>query len=409
MNMKSKITVLLMMLFGSSLVSAQEIEFSTGTWQEIKEKALKEKKPIFIDAYTVWCGPCKKMAAEVFTDPAVGTYFNDTFINYKMDMEKGEGIEFAKTYDVTAFPTFLYFNEKGELVNKSIGYKESDAFIKSSKEALDPASQPSVFKEIFDKSDKSLTAVIDYTAQLSKHGHSKLAQEIALEYIAKASPNEKNSKEAFSLMKKYLYDYTHPLFKEFVINKDKYFGVIQADEANRYIDHVISNPSFLRDDKVDAKIALAHYADVLRSFEPSVGSDYYIARIHYFMYLRANDDNTFLYAKNFLDKEYEVTVKDPKKFYYLVYMANKYVNEEGEKLKAANRWVRKSIELKDDQYTSKFVLAQLLFKEGKYKEALPLAEEAMAIEKTVVEAGLMKDLFKAQTIPDFITKVKASM
>ena len=44
------------------------INFFKGTFKEAKALAAKEHKIIFMDAYTSWCGPCKRMAKNVFTD-----------------------------------------------------------------------------------------------------------------------------------------------------------------------------------------------------------------------------------------------------------------------------------------------------------------------------------------------------
>jgi uncharacterized protein YyaL (SSP411 family) len=59
-------------------------------------KAKKENKLIFVDAYASWCGPCKLMVKNIFPLKTVGDYYNSHFINAKIDMEKGEGIELAK-------------------------------------------------------------------------------------------------------------------------------------------------------------------------------------------------------------------------------------------------------------------------------------------------------------------------
>lgn len=64
------------------------ISFEHSSWEDILKKAKEENKLIFIDAYTTWCGPCKMMARNVFTDAEVGTFFNQNFINVKLDMEK---------------------------------------------------------------------------------------------------------------------------------------------------------------------------------------------------------------------------------------------------------------------------------------------------------------------------------
>ena len=59
-------------------------------------KAKKENKLVFIDVYTTWCGPCKWLSKNVFTDDAVGTYYNEHFVCIKVDAEKGQGPELAR-------------------------------------------------------------------------------------------------------------------------------------------------------------------------------------------------------------------------------------------------------------------------------------------------------------------------
>ena len=53
---------------------AQEIKFQEKGWEKALKKASKQDKLIFVDAYTTWCGPCKWMSANVFTDDAVADF-----------------------------------------------------------------------------------------------------------------------------------------------------------------------------------------------------------------------------------------------------------------------------------------------------------------------------------------------
>ena len=71
----------------SSYAQSQGIHFFQGTWSEAVNKAAKENKMIFIDFYTQWCGPCFNMAKDVFTKSEVGHFYNQNFINVKIDAE----------------------------------------------------------------------------------------------------------------------------------------------------------------------------------------------------------------------------------------------------------------------------------------------------------------------------------
>ncbi len=111
------------------------IEFFEGTWQQTLDKANEEHKLVFVDAYTVWCGPCKYMANNVFTDAKVGEYFNQNFINYKFDMEKGEGPTFARKYTVNSYPSLIFISPEGKSVYFAEGIHQIDAFMKLAKDA----------------------------------------------------------------------------------------------------------------------------------------------------------------------------------------------------------------------------------------------------------------------------------
>lgn len=130
--------ILLAFMFSTNESKAQDsgIEFFHGSMAEALVKAKKENKLVFVDAYTTWCGPCRWMAANVFTDAKVGEYFNSHFINVKMDCERGEGPNFQRKYRVSAYPTLLFINEAGEVVHRTLGAKPADQFVGEGKKAV---------------------------------------------------------------------------------------------------------------------------------------------------------------------------------------------------------------------------------------------------------------------------------
>ncbi len=105
------------------------IKFFHGTFEQAKQLAKEENKLIFMDAYASWCGPCKMMARGTFKKEAVGTFFNENFINLKIDMEKGEGPQLSRKFGVSAYPTLIFINSKGEEVAKTLGYHSKSALL----------------------------------------------------------------------------------------------------------------------------------------------------------------------------------------------------------------------------------------------------------------------------------------
>lgn len=149
-----KKSAILSFLFIGALVWAQGIKFEDSNFATILAKAKKENKLVFIDAYTTWCGPCKLMSKNIFPLKSVGDYYNAHFINAKIDMEKGEGIDIAKKYNVKAFPTYLFINGDGEEVHRTLGYVEENDFIQFAKDADDPSKRLSALRQKFENGEK---------------------------------------------------------------------------------------------------------------------------------------------------------------------------------------------------------------------------------------------------------------
>ena len=99
------------------------------SWKEVLKKAKAEKKVIFLDAYASWCQPCKMLQKQVFTKKAVGDFYNDKFINVKMDMEKGEGPALSQVYPLEAYPTLLFIDGNGRVLKKVLGYQSPENLI----------------------------------------------------------------------------------------------------------------------------------------------------------------------------------------------------------------------------------------------------------------------------------------
>ena len=170
MKTKQFITLAVAAMFSLSLFAQENkgVIWENGSFNEVLAKAKKgkNKKLIFMDCYTSWCGPCKKMANEVFPTEAAGKYFNANFINAKFDMEKGEGKDLMKRFNVAAFPTFLILDADGNEIGRIVGGGQLDDFIARVEKAKNINNSPKKVKEKYD-ADKSVENAAAYFKALS--------------------------------------------------------------------------------------------------------------------------------------------------------------------------------------------------------------------------------------------------
>ncbi len=150
--------LLLFLLTSINPVFANGVRFFHGSWSQVLAEARRQNKPIFIDVYTTWCGPCKLMSAQAFPNARVGARMNDNFINYKIDAEKGEGETVARRYGVQAFPTSLFISIKGKLIRRTLGYNGVDWFLAEAQRALSDANEShsmALWNKKYDAGDRS--------------------------------------------------------------------------------------------------------------------------------------------------------------------------------------------------------------------------------------------------------------
>ena len=163
-----RLTTTMMALVMTIAMMAQGMAFEPEgtTLEQAAAKAKAENKLVFMDCYTQWCGPCKKMSREVFTQEMVGVYMNPKFINLKVDMESEYGTPLAKQLQITAYPTFVIFNSDAKEVGRFLGGSDAVKFIENvGKNSMDSGS--SELEQRWKSGDRDPQFLRDYLKTLT--------------------------------------------------------------------------------------------------------------------------------------------------------------------------------------------------------------------------------------------------
>ena len=179
--MKQIAAIALMMVMAWSIQAKEGIQFEQTKWQEAFEMAKEQKKAIFVDAYAEWCGPCKRMAKNVFTNKEVADFYNANFVNLKLDMEKPENRSFGQQYPVSAYPTLYFIDYNGEIITKKVGGMDSKGFLALGKSALGSVDRSGDYSEAYENGNRDPELVYNYVQALNQAG--KPSAKIANEYL----------------------------------------------------------------------------------------------------------------------------------------------------------------------------------------------------------------------------------
>ena len=236
-------------IFIGVLAWAQGIKFEEGNFASILAKAKKEKKLVFIDAYASWCGPCKLMVKNIFPLQSVGDYYNSHFINAKIDMEKGEGIELAKKYNVKAFPTYLFVDGNGEVVHRTLGYVEENDFIQFAKDAGDPNKRLGALKQKFENGEKD-PEFLKNLAGLTMYNDAEFAARVMDRYF---SGKTELDREDVQMMLSATQSTDSPLYKTFVAKKAEITKILPAERYDAFDKNIKVNTAIRKAYNTDTK------------------------------------------------------------------------------------------------------------------------------------------------------------
>lgn len=233
------------LLIGTTFSFSQDrsIKFeSTRSLEKIVQKAMSEDKIIFIDCYADWCGPCKKLAAEVFTKNEVADFFNEHFINVKLDIEKDkDGEAVANAWGVTAYPTLLFIDPHSKnLTGKLVGAGDSNWLLEGAKRAINPDERLDVLVHRFEDANQDVEVILKSMETLKQVGMQEESFALAKEWLSKLSVEQLTNPKVWAIV--YVCE-NDPLSKTLLAVRDnkELFYAIDIPEIKTMVDAKLDN------------------------------------------------------------------------------------------------------------------------------------------------------------------------
>lgn len=112
---------LIILLFGCSI---DKVSYFDSDFQRVFQLAAKHDRMVFMDFYTVWCGPCQYFEKNIKHDRIFKSYMTDKFYTVQIDAELEQNKEIVSRYNPTGYPTFVIANSKGEEIDRFGGLTE---------------------------------------------------------------------------------------------------------------------------------------------------------------------------------------------------------------------------------------------------------------------------------------------
>jgi thiol-disulfide isomerase/thioredoxin len=219
----------------SSMAQERQINFEHDTWKKIAKKAKAENKLIFMDCYTSWCGPCKLMAAEVFTQNAVADFFNSNFVNCKFDMEKGEGLELRKKLPIQFYPTFFLLNSDGTVIHKVVGSSSADEFIQYFTEGKTDNENYSALEKHYQSGERNANFMFKYLRSLRVANEESKETQVATDYFKSLKNEDLKNNDMWLVINYFLNDPTSKHFQYMVENRQFFYNMVGAEVVNSKI------------------------------------------------------------------------------------------------------------------------------------------------------------------------------
>lgn len=173
-----KKAALLIALFFISTTAFSQIDFKKGSVSEVLAMAKAENKIVMVDVLTEWCKWCIELDNKVYAKKEVSDFANANLISYKIDAEKGEGVDFAKKYQIKGYPSILFLDGDGNEIDRIYGYVPAKDFLEMMQDYNKGVNTFSYLKAEVEKNPSNIDASLKLADKYSMYSETDKAKEL---------------------------------------------------------------------------------------------------------------------------------------------------------------------------------------------------------------------------------------
>lgn len=241
------VLVALSMLVHLSL-NGQKIEFteikSEDDWRNLLTRADSLNKPVFLDIYATWCGPCKQMDNIVFSDPDVALYYNGNFVNSKIDGESEFGVVLAREFGLRGYPTMYYLASDSFLYTNLVGFRPANFFLEYGKKVDQNTIRLREFSNAFDEGNLLGEKVKEYLELLTELDVKEKLSLLADLYISTLTEDDLSNPENKGLILNSSLTFESELFRIIMEKPDVYSELWGEEEFRNFLEKVFQEALF---------------------------------------------------------------------------------------------------------------------------------------------------------------------
>lgn len=315
--MKMKAKIFFLVLWVGSLTLNAQVEFiEVETLEQMKDaqkKASDQMLMLFVDVYATWCGPCKMMDSEVYTDPAVAEYMNAHYVSVRMNGESAYGELYASEQQLEGYPSMFIFSDEGERVSKIVGFTAAGELVGTLQSVNEGYSKVKTYRASYRHGTLEAEGFADYITVVREMGNQDEAELLASDYVDQVLGKKPKLSDSDIRVVVFYMDLDDTWWDQLYADPDRLRRVLE-DDYMLGMEKIYNNTlvKAVEEDRVDLISKMANeLAPLVEENETGSWDLRSLPFIQYYYYAGKNDD---LIA--YVDKRFESDRKDDHRWLY---------------------------------------------------------------------------------------------